>query len=254
MWWAYGNRIHGIKMISLSKEWALLSREMYGQKFIDELADFLQKQNVKTILECGCGDGYVLHGLAKKGLGGRGIDENPEMIALALENHQHPNIYYKQMNWLDRDLEGRFDAVMCRGNSLSAVVSWGNEHPNLREAKGKIGESINLFFQKLKEGGLLYVDTCSQEEVDRNGGNIEIITPNIQLRGNVEYDWQKMERRVFGRGKVFGEDFSGGSVSYLLTPKELEEIVRSHSPSVVWTPKLKHEQNYHIVCAKKCSL
>ena len=57
-------------MMSLSEEWALLSREMYGQKFIDELAEFLQKQKVRTILECGCGDGYVLNGLAQKGFSG----------------------------------------------------------------------------------------------------------------------------------------------------------------------------------------
>lgn len=239
-------------MMSLSKEWALLSREMYGQEFIDELAEFLQKQKVKTILECGCGDGYVLQGLAKKGFQGIGIDASPEMIALALENHQHPNISYKQMNWLDiRRLEEQFDAVICRGNSLSFVASWGKEHLNPREAREKIEESISLFFQKLKQGGLLYVDTCSQEELNKNGGDVEIRTENIHLIGRIEYDWQKMERRVFGSGKVFGDDFSGSFASYLLTPKELESITKSHSPSVVWCPKLVRKKNYDVVCAIK---
>ena len=41
-------------MMSLSKEWALLSRAMYGQDFIEELSEFLKGQKVKTILECGC--------------------------------------------------------------------------------------------------------------------------------------------------------------------------------------------------------
>jgi SAM-dependent methyltransferase len=238
--------------MSLSKEWALLSREMYGSEFVDELTEFLQKQNVRTILECGCGDGYVLQGLAKKEFWGVGVDASPEMVALALENHQHPNISYKQMSWLNiGDLGGQFDAVICRGNSLSAVASWGSEHLNLDEARKKIEESIDIFFQKLKFGGLLYLDTCSQEELDKKGGDVEIKTPNIQLMGKIEYDLQRMERRVFGSGTVFGEYFSGGSTSYLLTPKELESIVTTYSPSVVWHPKLVNERNYDIICAKK---
>ena len=69
-------------MISLSKEWAILSRVMYGEKFHQELSDFLKKNNVKTILECGCGDGNVLKGLAKRGFIGLGIDNNVEMIQM----------------------------------------------------------------------------------------------------------------------------------------------------------------------------
>ncbi len=241
-------------MMSLSKEWALLSREMYGQEFVDELTKFLQKQRVRTILECGCGDGYILQGLAKKGFRGVGIDSSPEMIALALENHQHPNISCKQMNWLDlrelRELKEQFDAVICRGNSLSAVASWGKKHIDPIQTRNNIEESVSLFYERLRQGGLLYVDCVSQEEIDKRG-EINIQTPNIQLRGSVEYDWQKMERRVFGSGKVFGEDFSGGSATYLLTANELEKMIKDHNPSVVWHPKLVFEKNYDIVCAIK---
>ncbi len=237
--------------MSLSREWALLSKEIYGQEFIDELAEFLKKQQVKTILECGCGDGYILQGLAKQGFSGIGIDADSEMIALALENHQNPNISYRQMSWTDIGrLEEQFDAVVCKGNSLSVVSSWGKKQINQTEARNKIETSIGLFFQRLKQGGLLYADCVSQKEIERNG-EVEINTSNIQLKGKVEYDWQNMERRVFGSGKVFGEEFSGGSATYLLTASELERIVRSYNPSVIWCPKLVNERNYNIVCAIK---
>lgn len=238
-------------MMSLSKEWALLSREMYGQEFVNELAQFLKNQGVQRILECGCGDGYILHGLAQNGFSGVGIDAESEMITLALENHQHQNISYRQMNWLDLGkLKEQFDAVMCRGNSLSPVASWRKGKINPTEARNKIEKSISLFFQRLKQGGLLYVDCVSQREIDKNG-EVEINTPNIQLKGKIEYDWQNMERRVFGSGKVFGEEFSGGSATYLLTASELERIVRSYNPSVIWCPKLVNERNYDIVCVIK---
>ncbi len=239
-------------MISLSKEWAILSKEMYGQEFTDELGEFLKEHKVKDILECGCGDGYILQGLAKKGFSGIGIDATPEMIALALEDHNHPNISYRQMDWLNlRNLKIQFDTVICRGNSLSCVSNWGKQEINPEQAKRKIEESVGLFYQKLKKGGLLYVDTISQNELDKNGGDIEVKTVNIHLVGRIEYDWQKKERRVFGSGKVLGEDFSGSSTSYLLTPQELEGIVRNFQNREVWTPQLKNERNYTVICAIK---
>lgn len=238
--------------MSLSKEWALLSRAMYGQEFIEELSGFLQEQKVGTILECGCGDGYILQGLARRGFSGVGIDASSEMIALALKSNQHLGITYRQMNWLDiKDIEEQFDAVVCRGNSLSVAASWGRQEIDIEKAKKKIEESIGLFFQKLKNGGLLYVDTISQREMDEGGGEVEIKTENINLIGRIEYDWENKTRRTYGSGRVFGEDFSGGSIGYLLTPSELEGTVRSFNPVRVWKPKLIHEVNYDVICARK---
>jgi len=240
-------------MISLSREWAALSRAMYGQEFIDELANLLRENKVRTILECGCGDGHILRGLAEQGFVGVGIDTSLEMIALALKNNQHFNISYEQMNWLDiaDKIKAQFDAVMCRGNSLSAVSSWDNPAINPLEARKKIEESVGLFFERLKKGGLLYVDAVSQSEADRIGRVIEIKAEGVDLRGKIEYDLQNRTRRVFGEGKVLGEDFEGGSVSYLLMSDELEGIVRKLNPSHVWRPKLEHEINYDLVCAVK---
>lgn len=238
--------------MSLSKEWAFLARAMYGQEFIDEIANFLSKQNVKTILECGCGDGYVLRGLAQKGFKGVGIDLDTEMISLALSNNQHPNISYQEMNWLDiENLQRKFDLVMCRGNSLSYVEGWDKQAINSEEAKKKIRESMGLFFEVTNPNGLIYVDTISEEELKEQGGNVEIKTEDICLKGKIEHDWQARTRKTYGSGKLQNEDFKGGAVSYLLTPHELEELVKSYSPSVVWMPELKHERNYHVVCARK---
>jgi len=231
-------------MISLSKEWSLTSRTMYGQEFIDELATFLKKYNIKTILECGCGDGHILNGLAKKGFICLGIDSNKEMIDLALK---HPIASFKQINWLNiGNLNKCFDAIICRGNSLAAVVSWGKSHLNPLEAKKKIEESIRLFFSKLKKNGLLYLDTCS----GKDAGNVEIKIRDINLKGKVEYNWDKMERRVYGKGEVLGEYFNNGCVSYILTTDELERILKKYSPKV-FRINLINEKNYNIICAIK---
>lgn len=239
-------------MISLSKAWAHISRELYGKEFLDELAELLQKQGVKKILECGCGDGYILHGLAQRGFNGFGIDLNEEMIALGLKDHQHTNISYQIMNWQDaQKLSEQFDAVICRGNSLPHIVSWEHNYLNPEKTREGIGRSIQQFFEKLREGGLLYLDTCSQYELDKKGRNIEIDTKKVRLSGSISYDNDKRIRIVAGRGIILGKPFEGRSTSLVITPDELESMVRSYSPSVVWRPKLISERNYDIVCAVK---
>jgi SAM-dependent methyltransferase len=237
--------------MSSTKEWAILSSKVYKPKFINELSDLLKKYNVHDILECGCGDGYVLYGLAKKGFNGIGIDGNHEMISLASKNN-HPNISYREMNWLEIGrIPGLFDAVICRGNSLSYVVSWNEKNINPKKAKEKIRESLGLFFQKLKPKGLLYIDTIIQAEVDRNGGEVEIKEKNICWRSKVEYDWQNKTRQVHVGGSVGNKTLKGNYISYLLPSAELENIVRGFKPSLVWQPKLANEIDYDIICAIK---
>jgi SAM-dependent methyltransferase len=234
-------------MISLSKEWALLSRAMYGQEFVDELAELLNKHNVKNVLECGCGDGNILYGLAEKGFTGSGIDANEEMISLALKS-PHPNIRYKRMNWLNLD-EGKYDAVICRGNSLSFVVNWEKELSNPDQARHEINNSISLFFKNLKKGGLLYVDSVHDYDIGKR--EVEIRGENIHIKGTIENDVQRKIRTTHGTGTVENEYFEGGSKGYLLTTSELEEIIKSHNPSRILRPKLINENNYGIVCAIK---
>lgn len=239
-------------MMSLSKEWAILSRAMYGQEFIDELAQFLKEQGVKTILECGCGDGNVLWGLAKKGFRGVGIDGSLEMIQIANAKYQHSGIEYKHLNWLDLEkISGQYDCVLCRGNSLSYVLNWDGltqEQPLIDVA---VSRSIGLMFERLRAGGLLYLDTVRQEDIDRGNREIEIKYPEIRLIGKIEYNFKRKLRRTYGKGVLFGEDFSGGAESVFISPRELTGILKRFRPSKIWSPQIKGEINYHVICAQK---
>ena len=106
-------------------------------------------------------------------------------------------------------------------------------------------------FNQLKENGLLYLDTISQREIDNDGGAIKIKTVNLDLKGKIEYDWEKRLRYMFGKGYVNKEYFEGNSTSYLITPKELEKIVKFFKTKKVWFPNFKNETNYDIICAIK---
>ncbi|MEK6887688.1 MAG: class I SAM-dependent methyltransferase [Candidatus Aenigmatarchaeota archaeon] len=241
-------------MMSLSEEWSILSGSMYGREFIDELAKLFETEGAKFILECGCGNGSVLHGLAERGFNCTGIDASSEMISLAVKHHSHPNITYKIMNWVELSkLAMVFDVVMCRGNSLTYVNSWGIERQefNSNAALTEIEKSLKIFFDKLKTHGMLYVDTITEDEIRRMGGPVKVDVDDVHLEGSIEHDCGNKARYVSGGGLVRGQDFYGTSVSYLLTPKELETLIQIHRPSRIWHPEIKHEKNYHVICARK---
>jgi SAM-dependent methyltransferase len=239
--------------ISLSKEWSVLSKASHNKKFIVDLSNFLRIQGVKTILECGCGDGYVLSELAKRGFIGLGIDSDKELLEVAKKQNSNKNNSYKLMSWLDLDkIREKYDCVMCRGNSLCSVVSWSNDEIGIENARKYIIRSLELFFNRLKPNGLLYVDNISQKEINMGDNfKIPLIYPKIDIEAEITHNWKSRIRTTFGKGYVHGKYFEGGSSSYLLAPKELEELIQSLNPKEIFTPEKIRDNFYQIVCAKK---
>ena len=78
---------NSLPQITLSEEWAELSKSLCDQKFIDSLVKFLKSQRVSTVLECACGDGHILINLAKAGISGIGIDTDKFLIERAKKNN-----------------------------------------------------------------------------------------------------------------------------------------------------------------------
>jgi len=114
----------------------------YGQleKQLLEFFDFIQKKNVKTILELGCGDGRNLFELAKRGFDVTGIDlSGKEFVKEKLK-----------INFIEEDitklkLNKKFDVIIC------------SEVFHLIDKKYLIP-----IFEKIKDylnpGGFVYID------------------------------------------------------------------------------------------------
>ena len=239
--------------LSLSQEWIELSRAMYGKNFIDELAQIFHCHHIETILECGCGGGHILAGLMKRGFKVFGIDANDEMINIARKNY--PHLPVEKMNWLDlENLKENFDCVMCRGNSLAVVGSWDvaiNSDFFKYEAFSMIKRSLDVMFKRVKCGGMLYVDTISNEEINSKGRKVHFKNSGIDLEGEITHDWKKRIRHICGGGVVNGKKFYGGSFPYLMTPDELIGLMMKLRQSAVYTPILINETNYYVVLAEK---
>ena len=241
-------------MISLSKEWIEISKARISKKFVKELSNLFKTNNVKKVLECGCGGGYLLYELSKEGFKCIGIDLSREMINYSKQNYYNKNLKYFQLNWINLNkLNKKFDVIICRGNSLVVGTSWEKKKQDFdfKEAERFMFKSIKVMFNQLKLNGLLYLDTISQREINNGGGEIGIKTTNLDLKGKIEYDWEKRLRYISGEGYVNKEYYKGNSTSYLITPKELEKIVKFFKTKKVWFPNFKNETNYDIICAIK---
>ncbi|MFA6099835.1 MAG: class I SAM-dependent methyltransferase [Patescibacteria group bacterium] len=245
--------------IPLSEEWAELSAAFCGPELIKSLGDFFEKNNVRTILEAACGDGHVLHGLSQTGIDCVGIDSDDYLLNRAKQINGDPKISYKKLDVtdLDKDEELRdkqFDAVMMRGNSITALGAWGTDKTTFNPEKcyQMIQATLIKMWSKVKDGGILFLDVTRQADIDQGDHEQKINLGDIHLTGVITIDQAQKRRDVFGYGTVNGEYFNGGSSSYLITPDELKTLlVELLKPQKVWQPTDVQEPLYEVICAKK---
>lgn len=84
-------------------------------EFLDEIEAFSEKfKNGSTILDLGCGSGYITNFLKNRGLNAIGIDFSAEMINIAKE--KFPDIDFKQYDFLN--IENYFE-----DNSVDGVIA-----------------------------------------------------------------------------------------------------------------------------------
>ena len=245
--------------ISLDEEWAELSAELCGPRFIKSLGDFIKSNRVQTLLECACGDGHVLNGISKIIRSGVGIDSSDYFIRRAQDQNSQPNLIFKKLDVLridrDDDLKNHFfDAVIMRGNSISSLGAWGTniETFNSKRCEQAVREALIKMWGKIRDGGLLYLDVARQEDIDKGSHDFKIDIGEIHLVAQINLDIEKKRRDVFGDGMVNGKAFSGGSSSYLINPKELKDVlVELLHPMEIWSPNEVKDSMYKIICARK---
>lgn len=118
-----------------------------GDFFIKEL----KKRKKHKILDVATGTGYHSVALMRNGFQVRSADGSPEMLAKAFENAKREGFIltavHADWRWLNRDVHGRFDAIICLGNSFTHLFSENDRRKALAE-----------FYSALKHDGILIID------------------------------------------------------------------------------------------------
>ncbi|EKV29238.1 Glycine N-methyltransferase [Caenispirillum salinarum AK4] len=132
--------------------------ESEGQFFID----ILKARGKKKILDVATGTGFHSVQLMKAGFDVTSVDGSAAMLAKAFENAKDRRIILRtcQADWrfLNRDLHGKFDAIICLGNSFTHLH---DEHDRRR--------ALAEFYAALKHDGVLIIDQRNYDAILDNG-------------------------------------------------------------------------------------
>jgi len=132
--------------------------EEINNKIAQELdRKVLKPFNVNKLLDCSCGTGHMVIEFAKRGYKVTGSDISSKMIEKAISNAKQKavkaNFLHANILDLSSNIQEKFDAVICRGNSFSHIMP------------ADFVMAIKNMGNVLKKGGLCYIDIRDYEAI-----------------------------------------------------------------------------------------
>jgi SAM-dependent methyltransferase len=129
-----------------------------GRFFIDEL----KRRGARQILDVATGTGFHSVRLWREGFEVVSADGSPEMLSRAFANGRKHDLILRTVQadwrWLNRDLHGKFDAVICLGNSFTHLFSERDRRKALAE-----------FYAALRHDGILILDQRNYDAIMDEG-------------------------------------------------------------------------------------
>ncbi|PSL01069.1 glycine/sarcosine N-methyltransferase [Haloactinopolyspora alba] len=133
--------------------------ESEGSFFIDQLTS----RGVHKVLDVATGTGFHSVRLLEEGFETVSADGSPEMLAKAFANGlEYGGHILRVVNadwrWLNRDVHGEYDAIVCLGNSFTHLFSERDRRKALAE-----------FYAMLKHDGVLILDQRNYDSILDDG-------------------------------------------------------------------------------------
>lgn len=111
----------------------------------------LREYGAHKVLDVATGTGFHSVQLVKAGFDVTSVDGSPTMLAKAFENARQEGIILRTVHadwrWLNRDIRGKYDAIVCLGNSFTHLFSEDDRRRCLAE-----------FYAALHHDGILILD------------------------------------------------------------------------------------------------
>jgi SAM-dependent methyltransferase len=132
--------------------------ESEGQFFID----ILRARGKSSVLDAACGTGFHSVQLLQAGFDVTSADGSAAMLAKAFDNARQRNLILKTVQadwrWLNRDIQGKYDAIICLGNSFTHL----HDEEDRRRALAE-------FYAALKYDGILIIDQRNYDAILDHG-------------------------------------------------------------------------------------
>ena len=128
----------------------------------DFFIDVLRKRGAKRILDAATGTGFHSVRLIEAGFQVVSADGSPEMLHRAYDNARRRNHVLRTVQsdwrWLNRDIHGRYDAIICLGNSFTHLFRENDRRKSLAE-----------FYSALNHDGILILDQRNYDAILDHG-------------------------------------------------------------------------------------
>ncbi|MBX3447371.1 MAG: class I SAM-dependent methyltransferase [Parvibaculum sp.] len=128
--------------------------ESEGQFFID----ILRSRGKQKILDVATGTGFNSVQLLKAGFDVTSVDGSAEMLAKAFANGRDHGFVMQAVHadwrWLNKDVHGKFDAIICLGNSFTHLFDERDRRRALAE-----------FYAALRHDGILILDQRNYDAI-----------------------------------------------------------------------------------------
>ncbi|RKT87723.1 sarcosine/dimethylglycine N-methyltransferase [Saccharopolyspora antimicrobica] len=133
--------------------------ESEGSFFIDQL----KARGVRSVLDVATGTGFHSVRLLEEGFDAVSADGSPQMLAKAFSNGltyggHILRVVHADWRWLNRDVHGEYDAIICLGNSFTHLFSERDRRKALAE-----------FYAMLKHDGVLIIDQRNYDSILDDG-------------------------------------------------------------------------------------
>lgn len=118
----------------------------------------LEERRARTVLDVATGTGFHSVRLLNAGFEVVSADGSAEMLAKAFENGRADNHILRTVQadwrWLNRDVRGQYDAIICLGNSFTHLFSENDRRKTLAE-----------FYSMLNHDGVLILDQRNYDAI-----------------------------------------------------------------------------------------
>lgn len=122
----------------------------------------LKRHKVRKVLDVATGTGFHSIRLLEAGFEVVSADGSPEMLVKAFENARRRGHILRAVQadwrWLNRDVHGEYDAIICLGNSFTHMFDERDRRKALAE-----------YYAMLKHDGLLILDQRNYDSILDNG-------------------------------------------------------------------------------------
>lgn len=166
----------------------------------DFFIDHLKERGVRKILDVATGTGFHSVRLLEAGFEVVSADGSAEMLAKAFENARRRGHILRtvQADWrfLNRDVHGEFDAVICLGNSFTHMFSERDRRKALAE-----------FYATLSHDGILMLDQRNYDAIMDHGYSSEhvyyycgtdiVVEPDHVDQGLARFKYQFPDSSVY---------------------------------------------------------